>query len=65
MLVNSNMTTIDKAKPLVPFLFMGCWNEDDSPRVSVAKAIMKNPIANFPVIANCKSYCLIYNYKNK
>ena len=44
MLVNSNMTTIDKAKPLVPFLFMGCWNEDDSPRVSVAKAIMKNPI---------------------
>lgn len=44
MLVNSNMTTIDRAKPLVPFLFMGCWNEDDSPRVSVAKTIMKNPI---------------------
>ena len=38
------MTTIDRAKPLVPFLFMGCWNEDDSPRVSVTKAIMENPI---------------------
>lgn len=38
------MTTIDKDKPLIPFLFMGCWNEDDSPRVSVAKAIMENPI---------------------
>lgn len=38
------MTTIDKDKPLVPFLFMGCWNEDDSPRVSVAKAITENPI---------------------
>lgn len=38
------MTTIDKSKPLIPFLFMGCWNEDDSPRVSVTKAIMENPI---------------------
>ena len=38
------MTTIDKETPLVPFLFMGCWNEDDSPRVSVAKAITENPI---------------------
>lgn len=38
------MTTIDKSKPLIPFLFMGCWNEDDSPRVSVSKAIMENPI---------------------
>jgi hypothetical protein len=44
MLSNSKMTTIDKDKPLIPFLFMGCWNEDDSPRVSVAKAIMENPI---------------------
>lgn len=44
MLSSSKMTTIDKAKPLIPFLFMGCWNEDDSPRVSVAKAIMENPI---------------------
>ena len=38
------MTTIDRPKSLIPFLFMGCWNEDDSPRVSVAKAIMENPI---------------------
>lgn len=44
MLLNSKMTTIDKEKTLIPFLFMGCWNEDDSPRVSVAKAIMENPI---------------------
>lgn len=44
MSINNSMTTIDKAKNLVPFLFMGCWNEDDSPRVSVTKAIMENPI---------------------
>ena len=44
MLFNNSMTTINKDKPLVPFLFMGCWNEDDSPRVSVTKAIMENPI---------------------
>lgn len=38
------MTTITKDKPLVPFLFMGCWNEDDTPRVAVTKAMMENPI---------------------
>lgn len=44
MLSNNKMTTLDKAKPLLPFLFMGCWNEDDTPRVDVTKAMMENPI---------------------
>lgn len=38
------MACIDKDKNLLPFLFMGCWNRDDSPRSSVAKAISDNPI---------------------
>ena len=41
---NSNMTTIDKATPLIPFLFVGCWNDDVEPRSSVTKAITENPI---------------------
>lgn len=44
MLVNSNMATINKETSLIPFLFMGCWNEDGEPRESVAKAITDNPI---------------------
>ena len=38
------MTCIDKPNNILPFLFMGCWNRDDSPRASVAKAITQNPI---------------------
>lgn len=38
------MTTIDKPKNIIPFLFMGCWNRDDNPRNKVAKAIIENPI---------------------
>lgn len=38
------MTALEKDINLVPFLFMGCWNLDDTPRTSVAKAIQKNPI---------------------
>lgn len=39
------MTTINKPDTnLIPFLFMGCWNEDDSPRDAVAKAISEDPI---------------------
>lgn len=70
----SNMTTIDKAKPLVPFLFMGCWNEDDSPRTSVTKAIMENPIETlvlggdnvYPVkmrIGNSTDFTKVYSQK--
>lgn len=35
---------IIKDSNLIPFLFMGCWNRDDTPRSSVAKAIIDNPI---------------------
>jgi hypothetical protein len=38
------MTSLTKESNLLPFLFMGCWNEDDTPRASVAKAIRENPI---------------------
>lgn len=38
------MTTIDKSKDLIPFLFMGCWNRDQEPRTTVANAIRDNPI---------------------
>ena len=38
------MKEIIKSKDLIPFLFMGCWNRDQEPRASVARAIRDNPI---------------------
>lgn len=40
------MTTLDTPNSLVPFLFMGCWNQNGSPRNAVAHAIRENPINN-------------------
>jgi hypothetical protein len=73
MLVN-NMTTIDKSENLVPFLFMGCWNEDDTPRASVAKAIRENPIKTLVLggdniypkkirVGNTTDFTKVYNIK--
>ena len=44
MYATSNMSTIEKATDLLPFLFMGCWNKKGEPSASVARAITENPI---------------------
>ena len=40
------MVTIQKSGNLVPFIFMGCWNRNDTPRNNVTDSIRRNKIKN-------------------
>ena len=40
------MTTIQKSGNLVPFIFVGCWNRNDTPRNNVTDSIRRNKIKN-------------------